>query len=158
KNRLVGVNEAWLEQAVEAADLACCKTDDGLIVLAEETTLKWLERGNATEGRPTVGGQSQVLYSERNDWFFSQTVFRLVSEYPFRRVGTAISSLVLRHIAHIYDSPGKNWLALHPTIGFHLGWSLAEDGLFRWVNNAGQTMVESIWWTDGCLEQSPPHF
>jgi hypothetical protein len=47
---------------------------------------------------------------------------------------------------------------LNPTIGSRLGWSVAGDGLFRWVNNAGQTMVESIWWTDGLVGQAPPHF
>jgi hypothetical protein len=66
--------------------------------------------------------------------------------------------LVFRHSDYAYDSPGKIWLALDPIIGFCLGWSVAEDGLFRWVNNAGQTMVQSIWWTDSLVGQAPPHF
>ena len=81
-----------------------------------------------------------------------------MNEYPFLRGGTATPPLVFRHSDYAYDSPGNNWLALNPTIGSSLGWSVAEDGLFRWVNNAGQTMVESIWWTDGLVGQAPPHF
>ena len=158
KNRLGGVNEAWLEQTRQTADLACCKTDDGLIVLAEETTLKWLEWGTPTEVRHSVVAQSRIFYPEDTDAFFSKTVNRLVSEYPFLRASTATPPLVFRHSDYAYDSPGKNWLALNPTIGSRLGWSVAEDGLFRWVNNAGQTMVESIWWTDGLVGQAPPHF
>ena len=158
KNRRVGVNEAWLEQTTQTADLACWKTDDELIVLAEETTLKCLEWGTPTEVRRSVVAQSRIPYPEDTDAFFSKTVNRLVSEYPFLRASTATPPLVCRHSDYAYDSPGKNWLALNPTIGSRLGWSVAEDGLFRWVNNAGQTMVESIWWTDGLVGQAPPHF
>jgi hypothetical protein len=158
KNRLVGVNEAWLEQTTQTADSACCKTDDGLIVLAEETTLKWLEWGTPTEVRRSVVTPSRTLYPEDTDAFFSKTVNRLVSEYPFLRADIATLPLVFRHSDYAYDSPGKNWLALNPTIGSRLGWSVAEEGLFRWVDNAGQTMVESIWWADGLVGQAPPHF
>jgi hypothetical protein len=158
KNRLGGINETWLEQVTQAADSTCCKTDDGLIVLAEETTLKWLEWSTPTEVRRSGVVQSSILYPEDSDSFFSKVVNRLVSEYPFLSSGIATPSLILRHSDFIYDSPGKNWLALNPTIGSHLGWSVAEDGLFRWVNNAGQTMVESIWWTDSLVGQVPPHF
>jgi hypothetical protein len=158
KNRLGGINEAGLEQTRQTADSACCKTDDGLIVLAEETTLKWLEWGTPTEVRRSVIAPSSTFYPEDIEAFFSKTVNRLVSEYPFLRASIATPSLVVRHIDYAYDSPGNNWLALNPTIGSRLGWSIAEDGLFRWVNNAGQIMVESIWWTDGLVGQAPPHF
>jgi hypothetical protein len=55
-------------------------------------------------------------------------------------------------------SPGGNWLALNPAVGYLFGWKLAEDGLLRWINDKGETMVESIWWRDGCIEQSPPDY
>jgi hypothetical protein len=158
KNRRVGVNETWLEQTTQAADSTCCKTDDGLIVLAEETTLKWLEWGTPTEVRRSVVVPSRILYPEDIDAFFGKMVNRLVSEYPFLRASITTPLLVFRHSDYAYDSPGKIWLALDPIIGFCLGWSVAEDGLFRWVNNAGQTMVQSIWWTDSLVGQAPPHF
>jgi hypothetical protein len=158
KNRFGGVDEAWLEQTTQTADSACSKTDDELIVLAEETTLKGLGWETPTEVRRSVVVQSRILYPEDTSTFFSKTVNRLVSEYPFLRAATATSPLVVRHSDYGYDSPGKNWLALNSTIGCRLGGSVAEDGLFRWVNSAGQTMVESIWWTDGLVGPAPPHF
>jgi hypothetical protein len=158
KNRFGGVDEAWLKQTTQTADSACFKTVEGLIVLAEETILKGLGWETPTEVRRSVVVQSRILYPEDTSAFFSKTVNRLVSEYPFLRAATATPLLVVRHSDYGYDSPGKNWLALNPTIGSRLGWSVAEDGLFRWVNNAGQIMVESIWWTDGLVGQAPPHF
>jgi AAA domain len=158
KRRFGGMNEEWLEQIVEAVDSACCKTADGLTILAEETTLKWLEREVPTEVRRSVVGRFTVPHSKDPNLFFSETANHLVTEYPFLCADPATPPLIFRHTAYVYDSPGQNWLALNPTIGSHLGWSLADDGLFRWINNAGQTMVESIWWIDGLDRQSSPHF
>ena len=113
------------EKLIFYTPLACSKTDDGLIVLAEETTLttlKWLEWATPTEVRRSVVVQSRTLYSEDTTAFFSKTVNRLVSEYPFLRAATATPPLVVRHSDYGYDSPGKNWLALNPTIGSRLGW------------------------------------
>jgi hypothetical protein len=158
KRRFGGVDEEWLDQVMEIANSAHCKTDNGLIILAEDTTLKWLEWEVPTEVRRSVVRQSGVPYPEDPNSFFSKIANRLVSEYPLLYADSVAPPLIFRHTAYAYESPGTNWLSLNPTIGSHLGWSLAEDGLFRWINNAGQTMIESSWWADGLVGQSPPHF
>jgi hypothetical protein len=43
----------------------------------------------------------------------------------------------------------SEFLALNPVLASFLGWSPAEDGLFRWVYSSGETMAESIWWQAG---------
>ena len=63
-----------------------------------------------------------------------------------------------RHSSYGYDSPADDWLALSPELGIQLGWRVAADGLFRWVDGEGQVMVESIWWMDGLVDRPPPHF
>ena len=66
-------------------------------------------------------------------------------------------SFVLRHTAFGYESPGENWLALHPALGYEMGWTPANEGLFAWVDGTGAKMVESVWWLDGHLQHRPPH-
>ena len=41
-------------------------------------------------------------------------------------------------------------------IALRLGWSLVEDGAFKWIDPLGDTMVESIWWIDGLLDLHMP--
>jgi len=78
-------------------------------------------------------------------------------EYLNIEVDATPTPLILHHIAYGYDSHGADWLALNPDVGYLIGWKLANDGLFRWVDNEEQVMVESVWWVDGLFEQAPPH-
>ena len=80
---------------------------------------------------------------------FIGVVRKLVSEYPSLHDDAEILAMALRHTAFWLDSPGADWLALNPVVAFRLGWSIADDGMFRWVNDEGHIMVESIWWMDG---------
>jgi len=54
-------------------------------------------------------------------------------------------------------SPAADWLALNPAVGLRLNWLIERDGLFRWVDESGKVMVESIWWRDGWIKLKPPH-
>jgi len=67
-------------------------------------------------------------------------------EYLNIEVNAIPKPLILNHTACGYDSHGTDWLALNPDIGYLIGWKLANDGLFRWVDNEEHVMVESIWW------------
>ena len=80
---------------------------------------------------------------------FIGVVRKLASEYPSLHGDAEISALVLSHTARWVDSPGGDWLALNPAVAFRLGWSIADGGMFRWVNDQGRVMAESIWWMDG---------
>ena len=80
---------------------------------------------------------------------FIGVVRKLASEYPSLHGEAQISALVLSHDARWVDSPGGDWLALNPAVAFRLGWSISDGGMFRWVNDQGRVMVESIWWMDG---------
>ena len=48
------------------------------------------------------------------------------------------------------------WLAINPIVPENLGWSVDNEGLFRWLNDKGDIMVESIWWQSGRLRRFPP--
>lgn len=153
--------EKWCNQTEDDVFVFDSKNDDEAVILAENTELKRLEWESPREIRQSVtclSGTSKLEqeHKEREEIF--QSIFRgLVSEYPELQTEKNNHSIVLRNNPTIYDSPGGEWLALNPKVGNSLGWSLSEEGLFRWVNDEGKTMVESIWWIDGNIDQAPPH-
>jgi hypothetical protein len=152
--------EKWLAQLKEPYEPAKRRTASGFIILAEETNLRRLEWGTPSETRRSVirTYEAQFLQQDSGDEsLFARVANRLVAEYPTLDVDAETQPLVVRHEAYGYESPGQNWLALNPSVAGQLEWNLAEGGLFRWADNDGQTMVESVWWADGLVGQSPPH-
>lgn len=69
---------------------------------------------------------------------------------------TPLKELFIQNASYGYESQGQNWLALNPNIAYQLGWELDDSGLFRWINEEGKVMVESIWWADGVIDQFRP--
>lgn len=153
--------EKWCNQIEDDAFAFDYKNDDEAVIIAENTELKRLEWESPREVRQSATCLSgapklEQEYKEREEIF--QRIFRgLVSEYPELQTEKTDHSIVLRNNPRIYDSPGGEWLALNPKVGNSLGWSLSEEGFFRWVNDEGKIMVESIWWMDGNIDQVPPH-
>jgi hypothetical protein len=131
-------------------DLVETHTDDGRVILAEETKLKSLDFGAPTEQRRSVIQPSEHrLGEQRADEVFLRLVNRLHDEYPTLLNSRDEQSLIVRHAAFAkYLSPGENWLALNPAVGCRFGWSVGVIGLFRWEDEAGRTAVESVWWQD----------
>lgn len=46
----------------------------------------------------------------------------------------------------------SRFIALNPLLGWELDWTPSSEGLFRWVDDAGETMVESLYWAEGNVE------
>jgi len=144
----------WLERVDEAITNVALQTNDGGIILAEETHLQFTQGKMIEEIRqstvcPIATPQPRVQGSW--DSFFHTVSSSLVSEYEYLQVDEVPLPLVLRHAAYGYDSPGSDWLALNPVIGKQLGWCYSQNGLFRWVDANGNIMVESVWWKDGTM-------
>lgn len=154
-------NEEWLEGVDGTTESAAWQPAGGRVVLAEETKLKHLGGWESPmEVRRSVVHLGQIGFPANRDSeeFFSKTINGLVDEYPTLRSNSEEPPIVVRHVSYGYDSPGENWLALNPEIGHKLGWRLSDEGLFRWIDDEAEIMVESIWWSDGLLGQSPLHF
>jgi hypothetical protein len=156
-----GHNAEWLDQVAEALDLFSTNLANGSIILAEETTLKQPEREAPTERRRGVvrlQTAPQAASGAEHKSFFRGIFGPVVAEYPTLRIDGTPVPLILRSRTDTYDSPDNNWLALNPTVGYELGWAPSQDGFFQWLDTTGQIMVESIWWVDGLLNQSFPHY
>ncbi|MDQ1253068.1 MAG: hypothetical protein QG646_2213, partial [Euryarchaeota archaeon] len=138
------------------------ETSDNTVILAENTKLIRLEWERPIEIRQSatcLSGTPRLEHENKEQEEIFQSIFRgLVLEYPELQTKKIDHSIILRNNPRVYDSPGGEWLALNPKVGYSLGWSLSEEGFFRWVNDEGKIMVESIWWMDGNIDQAPPHF
>lgn len=161
EDRTTRREDTWLQGTEGVLNLLRTRTDDGRIILAEESRLVSLDWGTPTEERRIVVRPSAYrLSGEREDRaYMLRLVNRLYDEYPDLLSTREEQPLVARHTAFArYLSPGENWLALNPAVGRRLGWSVEKDGLFRWEDSMGRTAVESIWWQDSNPNHSPPEF
>lgn len=152
--------------------------DEEWIILAEYTWLRWLHWKEATETRvgarlePSIwtrlDRKENVDPQDKHDSGGEIAASKALNAHlaRLRRVtadeyltrGRAPYSIIVRNEAYRFDTPGGSWLALNPKLAEHLGWRLAPDGLFRWVDADGNVMAESIWWQDGFPGQRPPLF
>ncbi len=146
---------AWVQSIDESYDEVVDRIGEHWCVVGEATFLKRLTWHLPVEERRTglwtVGDPLHGAEETGDEYTFANMTWRLVSEYPDLRVDSSPLPLVLRHRAYTYDSAGVNWLALNPAVGLDLGWRLQEDGLFRWVDDSGRVMAESLWWADGLV-------
>ena len=152
--RLFGFDlEEWVENVAAALMDGDWSPSDQQVVLAEETKLAVQDRRySPTEIRCAVFATDLNARPDRPEspeMMFMPTMNRLVSDYASLNETTYDGPLILRHTGEGYDSPGANWLAINPVLAHRLGWHVSEDGWFRWVDAQHQTMVESVWWTDG---------
>tara|TARA_Y100001947_G_C10224491_1_gene254840 strand:- start:285 stop:779 length:495 start_codon:yes stop_codon:yes gene_type:complete len=87
--------------------------------------------------------------------FFPSMMHWSAIDYP-GITATREPSLVIYGTGSYIDHGGVEWLALNPSIGLFLGWSVSDEGVFRWINEKGDVMVESIYWKDGPISRQPP--
>ena len=149
----------WVEEVAEALPYTDWSTSEGTIVLAERTHF----RGKGNWDTPTEDRYSTLessLYAKLETvsdpgQIFGTAVKALVSEYPQSAEDSDSAPIVVRNVDYGYDSPGADWVAFKAAMALRFGWTASPDGMFRWVDSQGQTMVESIWWTDGLPASSP---
>lgn len=149
----------WLNKIDDVGTLLEFRTSAGSVILAEETKLKILDWELPSEVRLSVLerlANPRPPVDEDGERFFFTVVNRVVSDYGSLNIDPNEVPIIIRHLGYGFDSPGVNWLALNPTIARQFGWHLSDEGLFRWVDNQGEIMVESVWWTDGLPDHSPP--
>lgn len=147
RDRFGGHNDEWVRSVSDSLVCLTAELTSEQIVLAEDTILIRAESELPTEVRrstlSTSGGTEETeeaIASVRSIWR---------REYPYLGDMVPPELAILRHAPLWYDSPGANWLALNPYLATSLDWTAADDGLFRWLNEDGDVMVETVWWADG---------
>lgn len=133
----------------------------GRVVLAEATKLKARDWSAPMETRISLVGEKALRTLDEEQPFervFDTPTDSYAESAPLRHRRehlVAANPLIVRNQWLGSDTDGADWIALNPQVGKKLGWTLSPDGLFRWVNAAGDVMAETVWWKDGCVELPP---
>lgn len=153
------VESSWT-QAVSYDTIVTGRNADG-VILGEDSKHIWLSWKRPTEFRRAV-----VVGALASDQDVSAAEDPLRELCALGRVlqmndyasweGGSDRLLTLQHPFQ-FDTPANRWLALNPSIARKVGWTLAAEGTFRWLDSTGDVMAESIWWQDGFTEHQPPH-
>lgn len=121
-------------------------------ILAELTTSRILYKKYAIEERKIVPYYQGFPVS---DFFrFQNLKIREYNDKSYR----IQNGIIIQNAPIWKEFTGDNWIALNPALGKLLEWHLSNDGLFRWVDQYKQLMVETIWWNDGNPRQLGVHF
>ena len=159
KNReIFHKHDEWLEDIEQSITQFVDSIETGKQIIGELTTWRWLDWDLPTEIR-----MSTVCHPEWNSDADVKSPFTLFPsmmrwsaiDYP-EITATNESSLVIYGTGSYIDHGGLEWLAFNPSIAFSLGWSVSNEGVFRWVNEKGNVMIESIYWKDGPISRQPP--
>jgi len=127
----------------------------GMVVLGEETKLKVLDWSTPKEIRVSLVGQAGLTALDA-DYPFERVFETQLAAYANTSKDDAANPLIVKNQWVGADTDGADWIALNPYVAKKHSWTLAQEGLFRWTNDAGEVMVETVWWKDGCI-QLPPY-
>lgn len=127
------------------------KQNDDYYILAERSIIEGQGDGNTIEIRQSFLELEKFDIPE-NENIFEQINFKYVSEY-IEADGNSLClynwKLTINH--------RLNWLAFNPDYAIQLGLILSEDGNFRWVDENGNIVVESIFWKNNSTNNKSRH-
>lgn len=124
------------------------KSEDNYI-LAEQSILIFTDRERITEIRNSKFIFDKTNIPDNMNSFYHRILPTSIEEYPNLKTEDKCTDLILENMMIHSMTNNSNWLAFNPMIGNDLGWKLSETGMFRWVDDTGNMMVETIWWQDG---------
>lgn len=149
----------WVQNRDEAFEYFVSELDDGAVIIGELSIFKICDWEVPTEKRLSLACHQDWVNASHgtgavSDFFPYHPSWR-ANGYPMLRHTNKIPSLI------VYGKPrqvligAKEWVAFNPEFGKRLGWHLSEEGTFRWLDENGQLMVESLWWQDGPVSAQP---
>jgi len=147
----------WTEQVDLAGSALRAGGGQAWVVVAEDTRLRWLDWSVPTERRLGAVVASSALAQRDDEEVLARSCHEwvgLAQEYLTLEADPAF--LIVRRNMFWLETPGSLCLALNPSVGRALAWRNADGDWFRWRDSAGNVMVESIWWQDGCPNLPPP--
>ena len=119
-----------------------CKGANELFILAENSIIDGQGDGATTEIRQAFVALDERFDIKNNHTIFDLTMKANIEDYPSLNEGYSIS--LYNWILQIGKK--RNWLAINPSLARAMGLVLSEQGNFRWVDEKGNIIVESIYW------------
>lgn len=148
----------WVEKPEDSLPLLRLSTPDGQFIVGERTQLRFLEHDWPEEERISVvrAKQAERLWNGQ-DGHPPFARFHGVQVDDYSHIRAPDDHLVIMNDPFDHETPGSSWLALNPVVGEALGWLHVPGRWFRWVNQAGDLVAESLWWSDGPLQHFSEH-
>ena len=87
-----------------------------------------------------------------------RTEFELTYEMYLRGHGQDDNQLIVLNDERQLVGPAYKWAAINSNVAGALGWYPSKRVPFRWLDAAGNVMVESTFWKDGWIWIKPPRF
>ncbi len=154
------VRDEWVDSNEEAFSFFVDYLDDGFVVVGELTRFKEWDWKVPTELRLAMACHPDWPVSPDDEVstynFFPSRHAWKAKDYPVLPRAGNIPSLVVHGYSRQELVGASKWLAFNPVIAIRLGWHISEGGVFRWVDDDGQIMVESRRWQDGPIDRQPP--
>jgi hypothetical protein len=151
--------KAWLLQRSQAFDLFMKSVETGHLVAGELARFKAWDWSVPTEYRFSMACHPDWPFAKKpnnpSDFFYYESTWN-ACEYPYLENAGKYPTMVIYGHKHGVAIGSSEWLAFNPAFASQLGWLHSDEGLFRWVNDEGNTMAESIWWQDGPINRQPP--
>lgn len=150
------INEEKLfDQINDLPNIYWVQKSNDQIILAELTQFRILDKLHAAESRICSTFQVNDISVPTGFHFVNQI---RIEEYGTINIKIKDVKLIIQNSNLFNKTPGVNWIAFNPNVAKRLGWRLSKDGIFKWIDENGQTMVESIWWADGLISHRGINF
>lgn len=125
---------------------------DDNYILAERTTLLGMGHGSATEVRQSIIEISTKIDNKRHT-IFNLTYNSKMEDY----LSLEDSGICLCNFVSTVD-PKETWLAINPLLAVEMGLKINRTvGNFRWDNEKGEKVVESIYWQESDISNKSGH-
>ncbi|MDP2761168.1 MAG: ATP-binding protein [Sideroxyarcus sp.] len=151
--------DEWIEGRTAAFEAFATRLDTGYWVVGELSQFKAWDWSVPTEYRFSMACHPEWQHTNELrgafDFFPYESIWN-ASDYPDLYGVSKFPALVVYGHSRQVAIGGAEWLAFNPAFAMSLGWSLSKESLFRWVDTAGKTMAESVWWQDGPMDRQPP--
>jgi len=161
EHSMMRLPDGWVEKAEHSLSLLHFSAPDDRIIIGERTRLRLLEDNWPEEERLSVvrAEPADRLWNglDVQDGHPPFARVHRVQVEDYLRVHEPADHLVVVNDPYDHETPGSSWLALNPAVGEALGWHPVPGKWFRWLNQAGDLVAESLWWNDGPLQHFSEH-
>lgn len=131
---------------------------DDFVIIGETTTIRCLGWDLEQENRNAfISTKIRDKKNENIPFEITREVF-LEDYYDLDLENQELILSNWHNFTHISPNKILNWLAFNPQVAKEMGWFFDETGLFRWTDDTGKIMVESIFWMNGNSFIKLPHF
>ena len=141
----------WVRGLINIADHVPLREPSGWIVIGSKSCFRIANDTRATERTCSVLRPTNApieVPSWPGKYLFDQINLSSVAEYHDFEGQWDGKRLVIES-SPLIEGTGSPFLALHPDVARQMGWRPQGNGLLAWVDQTGQTVVESRWWQDG---------